>query len=154
QDGWNSLALYRIADGSVVYCFPAPAEVHGAVAVSPDEKHLLVACSDGSLLLWRIETGERAWLKGPGETGLKSIQDVSFAGNGERFAVYDFWYKAVVFDTRTGGRVGAASFPVALGPDGTRGFLFGLDGRLHRFDLAGGSPVDTGLTAGWPVRYS
>src|SRR5262249_53473986 len=53
QDGWTSLALYRIADGSVVYCSPAPAEVHGAVAVSPDEKHLLVACSDGSLLLWR-----------------------------------------------------------------------------------------------------
>jgi hypothetical protein len=160
QDGWNSVALYR-ADGSVAHGFPAPAGV-GRIALSPDEKHLLVACKDGSLVLWRVGTGERAWLKGPGESGLGNTQDASFAGNGERFAVCDQRDSAVVFDTGTGRRVGAVSFPpgqtnvmsVALAPDGTRGFLVDLGERLHTFDLAAVRPVDTGFQAAWPVRFS
>jgi hypothetical protein len=161
QDGMDSVALYQVADGSVVHRFPAPAYVK-RIALSPDEKHLLVACKDGSLVLWRVATGERLWQKNPGESGVRYVWDASFSVSGERFVVCDYQDRAVVFDTRTGGQVGAVSFPpgrthvmsAALGSDGSRGFMIDLGDRLHRFDLADGRPVDTGLRGGWPVRYS
>jgi len=161
QDGWNSLALYQTADASVVHRFVAPSGV-GPIALSPDEKLLLIACSDGSLGLWRVETGEPVWLKSPRASGLTYTYDATFAGNGERFAVSNQRDYAIVFITRTGDRIGAISFPpmqtnimsVALGPDGTHGFLVDLGRRLHSFDVATGRPVDTGLTAAGPVRFS
>lgn len=160
QDGWDSAALYRVADGGLVHRFPARGRVRKIVA-SPDERELLVA-TDGALTLWRVETGERVWERTSAETGLRYVGDVGFAGDGGRLAVCDRDDRVLVFDARTGGRVGEVAFPpgrtnvvsVALNADGTGGFLVPLGGGLHRFTVAAGRPVDARLSARGPVRFS
>jgi WD40 repeat protein len=159
-DGWNSLALYRV-DGSVVHRFPAPDRVDG-IALSPDERYLLVVCNDGSLVLWRVATGERVWLKGPVESGLKYPYGVSFAANSERFAACDHEGKVIVFDTPTCKRIGSVSFPprqtsvvsVALASDGTSGFLVTQGHELYSFDVSTRRLTNTELTGAGPVLFS
>lgn len=161
QDGWDSVALYRVADGGLVHRYPARGRVR-RIATSPDERVLLVGAAGGALSLWRVESGERVWERTPEETGLRYVGDVSFAADGGRFAVCDLHDRVAVFDARTGGRVGEVGFPpgrtnvvaVALSADGTGGFLVPLGGGLHRFAVANGRPLDARLAAGWPVRFS
>jgi hypothetical protein len=161
QNAWNSLALYRVADGSLIHAFPAPTRI-GPIALSLDEQHLLVTCTDGSLLLWHVATGERIWFQKPRATDIKYPYDASFAGNGGRFVVCDEQDKVVVFDTLTGLRIGTISFPLGqttvisatLNPEGTRGFLIVLGGWVSSFEVDSGQPVDTGLRGAWPIRFS
>ena len=100
QDGWDSVAIYRTADALLLHRFPAPSRVHD-IALSPDEKHLLVGCNDGNLLLWRVETGERIWRKRPHLSGVDYVGDVAFSATGERFVVCG-GCNAIAFDTITG----------------------------------------------------
>ncbi len=160
QDAWNSVAVYRTADGEVVHRFPAPARVR-CIALSPDEKCLLVGCADGgNLRLWDAQTGECLWDYQPPNDGLRDIWDVSFAGNGER--VVACGQEAIVLDVRTGGRIGGKFFPpnptgimsVALGPDGTSGFLIDWNRKLSSFDVLTSSQTATELAGDAPVRYS
>lgn len=161
QDGWNSAALYRTADGAAIHRFPAPNRVN-CIAISPDEKRLLVACSDGSLLLWNVESGERVWQKEPVATGLKYIWGATFSGNGERIMACASQGDAIVLDARTGERIGTVGLPpkltritsVALNADGTGGFLIDVGGRLHSFDVATARVEVTEFTGAGPVRYS
>ena len=168
EDEGSGLALYRITDGTILRRFAIRGTVHGRVknlVLSPDEKRLLVACADGSLVLWNTETGERVWQKEPDATGLAKAMEVwfprsaNFAANGERFA-YPTDAGALVFDARTGDRIVTIEPPgkkvaaVALGSDGAGGFLVTPDGRLFRFEVAAGRVEDTGIVAeGWQ-RYS
>ncbi|MFO0797251.1 MAG: WD40 repeat domain-containing protein [Gemmataceae bacterium] len=161
HDAWNSVALYRIADGSVVHRFPGTARI-GPMALSPDERHLLVSGKDGSLMLWRLADGERVWELSARDGGQGYVWDVGFAGNGERCAVCAGSDTVVVFDTRDGARVAEVRFPpretnvitAALAPAGDRGLLIELGGRLCQFDLAGGTPVPTRHTGAGPARMS
>lgn len=160
QDGWNSVALYRIGDATAIHRFPAPERVQ-QIAVTPDEKRLLVACSDGSVAVWDVETGKRLWEQTGKQTGL-GYYHASLAHDGESCIVCDGTDQAIVFRTTTGERLGVVQFPpkqtnivfAAYSPDGKTGAFMGLGDRLHTFDVAMGTVKDTGIAGAWPVRYS
>lgn len=145
----------------VVHRFPAPGWVN-EIAVTADETRLLIACSDGSLAVWEIETGKRLWEQNPKQTGLGYVYDASFAHDGMSCIVCNHRDHALILRTATGEHIGVVRFPpmqtnimsAALSPDGRSGVLIDLGERLHTFDLATGTPKDTGLTGAWPVRYS
>jgi hypothetical protein len=161
EDGWNSMALYRVGDALLMQRFKALSQIE-MVAITSDDKFLLIACEDGSLSLWEVDTGHRVWQQSRSESGLSSVYDASFADNGESCVVCDVRDQALIFQTKTGKRLSAIRFPpvtnnimsAALSPDGTTGVLITLDQHLYTFDVATGQLQDTGLTGGWPVRYS
>jgi hypothetical protein len=161
QDAWNSLALYRGADGALLRRFPAEHRINkfGAMA---DEARLLVGCEDGGVGVYDIATGDPVWRKEPSETGLGYIYGVAFARDGRSCIVCNVRDFALIFDSATGLQTGRVTFPpretnimsAALTPDGSRGALVDLGEQLWTFDVATGVPRPTGLTAGWPVRCS
>ena len=161
QDAWNSTALYRVGDGTMIYRFVAPTWIN-EIAITPDEKFLLLACNDGSLSLWEIDTGQRVWKQSASQSGLKYAYDANFAYNGKSCVVCDSVDKAVILRNQTGQRIGVVQFPpmqtnimsAALSPDGSSGVLIELGERLYTFDVATGQLADTGLTGAFPVRYS
>jgi hypothetical protein len=161
QDAWNSMAVYRVEDGAVVFRFKASDQICTA-AISPDETLLLLGCEDAALTLWDIETGQQVWTLSGQQTGLRYVYDASFAQNGKSLIVCDERDQALILDPSTGVRTGRVSFPplqtniisAALSPDGATGFLIELGGRLHSFHVASGKLTDTGITGAWPVRYS
>ncbi len=137
DDRMNGSALYRVSDGAVLHRFPDSSWV----TLSPDEKRVLLSYSDGSLVLWNVETGEDVWWKGSDATGLKTAGAVSFSGSGDRFACLTET-GVIVFDAKTGNRIDGVSVPrdsgptsAALGPDGKNGFLIDWGERLHSFDI-------------------
>jgi len=158
QNGWNSAALYRVDDGQFLHAFPAKERVE-KIAVTPDEESLLIACADGSVSLWSVETGEKLWHKTPSQTGLGFIHDASFAQNGKSFIVTHS-SSAVVFDTQSGKRIsntgpmGTMFLSAALSPDGSTAVLVDLLEDVYTFDLVTGKTRISGLKGGQPVRYS
>jgi hypothetical protein len=157
QDAWNCVALYQLGEVMPIHRFPTPGWVEN-LAVTSDEKRLLVACSNGSLGVWEVETGTRVWE----QTGLGYIFDVSFAHNGESCIVCDAKGNAIILKTTTGERLGIVRISPkqlsilsgALSPDGTKGVLIDFGERLYTFDVATGTLMDSKLTGGGPVRYS
>ena len=159
QESWDSLGLYRTADGTLTRRFVATAGI-ARYALSPDEAYLLVGCVTGEFTLWRLEAAEPVWQTHRPMPGIPDAWDVSFSGDGNRFAVCSQGEEAVVFDARNGKVVGtigpsrtlARVQSVALARDGTHGHLIDR-WRLYRFDVATGRAVDAELRAGRPVRY-
>jgi WD40 repeat protein len=88
EDGWNSMALYRVSDASLMQRFKALSQI-AKVAITSDEKFLLIACENGSLSVWEVDTGQRVWQQSRSESGLTSVYDASFAANGESCIVCD-----------------------------------------------------------------
>ncbi|HEX4612797.1 MAG TPA: WD40 repeat domain-containing protein [Urbifossiella sp.] len=130
--------------------------------MSPDESHLLAGCENGTFVLWRVATGERIWQTRHPMPGRLDAWDLSFADNGERFAVCSQGEEAVVFDARTGEPIRSITpiraprrwgcvESVALRPDGAEGFLVDR-GQLYRFDVATGRLTHTRLSSNWPIR--
>jgi WD40 repeat protein len=160
EDSPDSVVLYDGAAGNAVYRFAA-SSIH-AIAVSPDETRVLIACDDGTLKLCDLRTGATAWSKTPAESGLGEVCDADFSRDGKSLVVCDFRGRAVVYDATAGRQVGAVQFPpmeshilsASLGPDGSRGVLVDLDEHVFTFDAATGVMRDTGLTGAWPIRFS
>ncbi len=161
RDAWNSTALYRVADGIMIRRFVAPTWINN-IAITSDEKFVLLVCNDGRLSLWDIETGQQVWEQSASRSGLQYAYDATFAQNGESCVVCDSVDKAVILRKRTGQRLGVVQFPpmqtnimsAALSPDGTSGVLIELGERVYTFDVATGHLADTGMTGAFPVRYS
>jgi hypothetical protein len=160
-DAWNSAALYEIGDGQVVYRFPAKERIDHFAATA-DESRLLVACGDGSLGLWNLETGANVWWQTSKISGLRDPHDASFARDGKSCIVCNERDNAVIFESDTGRRIGVVSFPpgqtdimsAALSPDGSSGLLVDLWQRVFLFDVATGRMTNTGISGAWPIRYS
>jgi WD40 repeat protein len=158
QDAWNSTALYRVGDGTMIHRFVAPDWIEG-IAISPDETFLLLASFGGKISLWKTDTGEQVWAS---QSGLESVHSPSFARNGESCIVCGTRDEARIFQSRTGQRIGVVRFPTmqnditsaALSPDGSSGVLIELGERVYTFDVATGQLADTGMTGAFPVRYS
>jgi hypothetical protein len=161
QDSWDSVTLYRVKDAAVVRRFPAGSGIE-VFALTPDEQLLVLACEEGSLSAWDVETGQRAWQQSPWQSGLSYVYDASFAQDGQSVIVCDERDQAVIYESRTGQRIGAVRFPrmqtnimsAALSADGTSGVLIDLGERLFTFDVKTGRLTDTDLKGAWPVRYS
>jgi WD40 repeat protein len=158
QDAWNGVALYRLADLSLVYSFRAGAAV-GAFAVTPDEGTLLLGCNDGSLSAWDLSTGQKLWTVAASRNGPGIVYDVCCSRDG-RSVVVDWNGQAMTFAVATGRQLSTVWFPqehvmsAALSPDGSRGVLVTLGEKLIAFDVATGQTQDTGIQGAWPVRYS
>jgi WD40 repeat protein len=86
QNGWNSVAVYRIGDGKLLHKFPANGRVN-KFDVTADERFLVVACADGTVAVWDLSAGDRLWRKNSRDTGLEYAYDVSFAWDGKSFIV-------------------------------------------------------------------
>jgi len=161
QDAWNSVALYRAADGKRLRKFGAKQRIN-VFDVTADEGALLVGYRDGSLGLWDINTGKNLRWQDPAQTGLKYVSDACFAHDGRSFVVCDHQDIALICETRTGRQIARVGFSpgeknimsAALSPDGSRGALVDLGGHLFLFDVRTRVMKDTGLTGAWPVRYS
>jgi WD40 repeat protein len=132
------------------------------IEVSLDEKYLLLVGHDGELGMGDLQTGETLWTKGAWRTGLGYIYDASFSGNGKFLAAGDDHGQAFVFESSSGERVGGVQFDprhtsvmsVALSFDGSTGALITLGEHVFTFNVASGTMQPTGLTGGWPIRFS
>jgi hypothetical protein len=161
QDGWDSVAMYRASDRSTVHRFFGGSEIT-EIAVSDDEKLLLLACADGCLSMWEIETGRRAWAQSSTESGLGYVYGTSFAHDGQSCIVCNERDEAVILDSQSGQRRGVVRFPpmqtnimsAVLSPDGTSGLLLTLGEKAFTFDAGSGRVTPTGITGSWPIRYS
>jgi hypothetical protein len=156
QDAWNSMALFDVKDGRVIHRFPSEGWVR-QIAVTADEKLLLVAADDGRLDLWDLNTGERRWQK---QLGFGYLYDISFSGDGLSFSAGGDLGTAGVFETRTARLIrdvrvpGSSVMSVALTPDGSQGVFVDLGNRLHSFDVATGAVKEIRGGVGWPIRFS
>ncbi len=117
---------------------------------SPDGRLLLTGTHDGTVSLWRADTGEqvaRPWRHGG------AVIVAAFSGDGRRFITCDWHGPPRVGDTATGEPVGDALAQVherlmALSPDGEA--IATLEGagvvRLRAVDLGGpdGEPIRAG----------
>jgi WD40 repeat protein len=118
-----------------------PGEVKG-VAFRPDGRHLLAACSDGTVKVWDATTGREVssfhhhQLRNPGRCWF-SPDAGRLAWNGDDGAIK-------VWDTATGREEFAAephtfqSRKVAFSPDGKRLAVAGFDGTIRLLDGATG----------------
>jgi WD40 repeat protein len=160
HDSHSSLAMYRVADATLVHRFNSSKRI-AAYTLSPDQAHLLVAVSEGQFHVWDVSTGALVRKLTQRDTGLLTANVVGYSGNGRRFAVssYD---RIVAFDRQTGIRIASVSFPpgsshvnsFALDADGSGGFLIDNGQMLQRFDFATGSITSTGMGGAWPIRGS
>jgi WD40 repeat protein len=130
QDSWDSVALYRVSDATVIHRFVGSHFVN-LFATTPDEKSLLVVCRGGILSLWNVETGKLVWQQSGWASGLDHVYDASFANNGDSFIVGDYKGQAIIFKTDTGQRRLGIRLPdlllsVALSPDGSSAMLMCL----------------------------
>src|ERR1700722_8160128 len=154
------MALYRVRDATVIHRFPANRGITD-IALTTDETLFLIACDDGTLSLWEVESGKRLWQQSRSQSGLRVIFDSTFALNDESCIVACDQGQAIILKTSSGERLGVIRFPpnetsvmsAALSRNNTSGFLIDLGERLHTFDTANGRLNDTGLTGAWPVRY-
>ena len=161
QDAWNSVALYSMDDSKPIRRFPASASINEFEA-TVDEGLLLIACANGEIGVYKIDTGEKLWWRTSSQTGLGYIYDASFSWDGKTLVACNERDFLVIFNALTGEQIGKVSFPpnqtnimsAALSPDGTKGVLVTLGGRLCTFDTNSGQMKDTGLTGAAPVRYS
>ena len=161
QDSSDSVALYDAGNGQALHRFPASARVN-EFDLTTDEKFLLIACADGGLGLWDIDTGGNVWRKTPQQTRLGSAYDPCFAQDGKSFAVCGYRDFAVIARTETCEQIGAVRFPTGqtnimsacLSADGTKGVLTDYGERVFTFHVATGAMSDTGVKGSWPVRCS
>jgi WD40 repeat protein len=160
QDSWKGVALYKISDLSLIRSFRAKESVC-TFDVTRDEAVVLLGCGDGSLAAWELTSGKLLWEFSPAKSGLRYVYDVCFAADGKSVIVCDLQDQALIFESRTGRRIGAVSFPpgqttifsAALSPDGSRAVVLG-DGSMHVFDTRTGALTNTGVNGYRPVRYS
>jgi hypothetical protein len=160
QHSSDGLALYRAGVPDPLATFPVGHEVN-CFDLTADESTLVVACADGAVSGWDAATGARLWERSGADGMSGYATDAVFARDGNTCVVGDMRGTAAVFEARTGRRVGGVAFPpnqtdvmsACLSPDGTRGILIELGGRLHAFDPAG-RLEDTGVEGAWPVRLS
>jgi hypothetical protein len=159
QDSSTSATLYD-GTGKVVYRF-----VSGnvsALALSYDQKRLLIGTSGGTLQLFDVGSGVTVWSRGPTETHLHEVIDASFAPSDRGFAVCDFSDEASVFETASGRQMGSVHFPphqthvmsAAISNDCATGVLVDLGRRVFTFDIASRTMKETGLKGVWPIRHS
>lgn len=159
QDSDTSVAIYRVSDASIIRRY-SDLETILKIAISPDEKQLLIGFYGGTLTMWNIESGEVAWELNGTQSGVSYPSDISFAQNGERVAICGNSNLVLVVETKTGkilqqikgkGTIGLA----ALSPNGISGILADND-HLFNFDVATGQSVATGLpdVASYPRRQS
>jgi hypothetical protein len=161
QDSWDGLGLYQLSDLTLVRTFRARASVN-TFDVTKDEQTLLIGSDDGSLRTFDVATGEKLWERFPWQIGQHYSQDVCFSHDGKSVVVCGQDDKAVVFEARTSRWICTVRFPphqtntmsAALSPDGRKGVVLELGGRLYAFDVATGQLQPTGVTGAWPVRYS
>jgi hypothetical protein len=157
QDGFNSVTLYD-PSGKPLARFDGGTYVW-AMDVSPDERCVAVACT-GPLLLGDLRTGATVWSKAPAQIGVRYARSVAFAADGRSLVVCDDADQAVVLETASGRPIGSIKVAdsnfvsAALSPDGSTGALVELGGHVFTFDVATGTPRDTGQTGAWPLRFT
>jgi hypothetical protein len=155
------VALYDATNGQLIYRFPAGARVEG-IDLTSDEKYLLIACTDGRLNVWDIETGENVWQRTPRQTRLGYASTPCFALDGKSFVVRGDRDFAVIANTATGEQVGVVRFPpgqtsilsACLSPDGSSGVLIERGQNVFSFETTSGGMRGTGAKGAWPVRCS
>jgi WD40 repeat protein len=159
QDSSTSVVLYD-ATGESIHRFVSG--YVSALALSYDQRHLLIGTSGGSLQLFDVGNGVTVWSRGPTEAHLQAVNDVSFAPNDRTFAVSDFSDQTSVFETANGSQVGSVHFPphqtnvmsVALSNGGTTGVLIELGGQIFTFDVTSGTMRPIGIKGAWQIRCS
>jgi WD40 repeat protein len=161
QDAWNSAALYGFGDAEAIRRFPAGGRIN-EIEMTADEQLLLVACDNGEIGVWSVGSGKKLWWLKSSQSGLAYIYGACFSWDGRSLVACNERDFVVVFDARTGQRIGVVSFPpmqtnimsAALSPDGSKGAFVDLGERLFTFDTPTGLMKDTALKGAWPVRYS
>jgi hypothetical protein len=163
RDAWNSVALYRLNDRSLVRGFRANAAV-SKFAVTADEGTLLLGCGDGTLSARDLTTGRGLWALPPSRTGLARIRGLCFSHDGRSVVVVDHNDLVLILEAATGRQRGVVQCTprktyvqsAALSPDGSWGVLVTFPGNLMAFDVATGRMQDTGVQGAshWPARYS
>ncbi|GAB4224971.1 MAG: hypothetical protein Tsb0032_30500 [Kiloniellaceae bacterium] len=135
-DGW--IRVWDPAEAAVVHEIAADDNVIWGLAFSPDGRLLAAASSDEVVSLWEVATGREIAVF----TGLSGgATDVAFLGDGVTLAAVDRRGGLHLWDTESGRRLietwqahRAASWRIAVHPDGTRFATSGDDGRVQLWD--------------------
>ncbi len=164
MDSRTSLRLYRLRDAQPVRSFPMPGRFR-PLAVSRDERFLLVGGDSGWVSLWDITTGKRLWGRRapPGEEGENAVSDVSFAWDGERCIARSLGGLSI-YVTSTGELIASVSerriasglyggWSAALSPDGSLAAVV-LQRGVWFFDVNTGKSRETEWGGFGPIRFS
>ena len=149
QSAWDSVTLYRGADGKPIRSFNCPEMTD--MAVTTDGKSLIIAGYRGDIWNYNLQTGALLWKQNRAGQFLYIIA-VSADGR---------WFAAGGDSVRVGRvQTGAIvrTFPgfiqgVALSPDGSKGAIIESE-KLRLFDVTSGKATDTGITGFRPICYS
>ncbi len=132
----------------------APESTVDVLAFSPDGRLLLTGARDGTVALWRADTGElvlRPWQH------RGSVIVAAFSGDGQRFVTADRNGPPRIGDTATGQPVGV-NLPnffdgmLALAPDGKTIAALEQQGVVRLRDIDPGAPVGEAIAAGGDIR--
>jgi WD40 repeat protein len=161
QISLSSVGLYELADRSLVRSFPVPTLVRW-MAVTDDEKVLVMGCIDGSIMGRDLTTGQELWTLSLSGIAPSYARGITFSQDSQSFVASGVDGLVPVFETRTGRGRGGVSFPkgtapiesAALCPDGSTGVFVSQTGSLVSFDVATGKWQRTDVMGAGPVRYS
>jgi WD40 repeat protein len=166
HDSRDVVILYDLNGKAIRKFVPRSGHVD-TIAVTPDEKYLLIEADDGSLQLCEIQSGVTKWFLAPNKTGLDYGHGASFSADGQSFIICAN-AQALVMKTATGRRVVSVHFDdsekheiasAALSPDGSKGvfvaWLWGQpEGQVYTFDTSTGTAHATGIAGSPGVQYS
>jgi WD40 repeat protein/serine/threonine protein kinase len=151
----GKIRLWDVASMAMMREIPVADDVIWSVAFSPDGSELATASSDEAVALWDVKTGRRRAIFA-GQRG--GATDVAYLRDGATIAAVDRSGEIHLWDIQTARSLtetwpghSAASWRIALHPDGRRFATTGDDGRVVIWDLLsvaraceiGGSALDS-----------
>ncbi len=115
-----------------------------ALSLSPDGRWLAIACDDGKVKLWRVESGDELRVLA-GHTG--AVYALTFSPDSRRLATGSLDETIRLWEIRSGQEIqtfrGHSEWvnALAFSPDGTRIVSAGRDGTVRIWDVQSGSSL-------------
>jgi WD40 repeat protein len=116
----------------------------GAVAFSPDGRHVLSGGMDGTCVLWEVATGREVRRFSGHNT---PVEDVAFSPDGRQALTASQDQTVRLWDVQTGKEIRVLKghtdtvFRVAFSPDGRRALSGSFDGTMRLWDLESGNEL-------------
>lgn len=140
----KTMRLWETGTGKEVRPFLHPGPVRG-VAVLPDKRRALTACSDKTIRLWNLWTGDPIRMFN-GHTG--EVQSVACLPDGVRFISAGKDWTLRLWNADTGAELKVLTghqgpvFGLDVSPDGRQALSGGQDRTVRRWDLEEGKEID------------
>jgi WD40 repeat protein/uncharacterized caspase-like protein len=149
-EGYKGVRLWDAATSKELRRFETPSWVE-SVAFSPDGRHVVAGCWDGTAILWNAATGAKLrTFRGHGIQGDTTLNtSVAFSPDGRQVVTGSHDYTAILWETASGKRLrtfqGHSSVveSVAFSPDGRQLLTGSWDKTTILWDVATGAKLRT-----------